>query len=486
MKLSISKKLILSFLGLTLVVLVSTLGLARWSFEQGFLDYVNALEETRLQLLATSLSREYLDAGNSWSTMTEQRFEEILREHAPGNLDEASRQDRPPPPGFMLPLPELSISDPSRPGSPGKGAPGLWPPTALYSVSGQLIAGTLPPIAEIKPIRVSMLVDGEAVGELRAAPRRHFSSSQETAFSRQQWITSGLIGLVSLLLAAMVSLLLTRVLLAPIRRAISGISQLSSGDYSMRLNERRTDELGQLMGDLDRLAHKLEENRSSRQRWLADISHELRTPVTVLTGEIETLKDGIRPLDMNQVLSLDQEITRLRRLIDDLYELSVSDIGGLRYSFAPVDIRQSVISAVDAIRMRADEKGIELKVVGEIDNLVSADSQRLDQLFINLLENALAYTDAPGRIEITLSSSGGKIVIRIQDTPPGVDEDECEKLFEPLYRHELSRSRRTAGAGLGLAICRNIVDAHQGSITAFPSELGGLCIELVFPITAEK
>ncbi len=486
MKLSISKKLILSFLGLTLVVLVSTLGLARWSFEQGFLDYVNALEETRLHLLAASLSREYLDAGNSWSTLTRQRFEEILWEHAPGNLDEASRQGRPPPPGFMLPQPELSRSDPSRPGPPGKGAPVLGPPTALYSVSGQRIAGMLPQLDDIKPISVPVLVDGEAVGELRTAPRRHFSSSQETAFSRQQWITSGLIGVVSLVLAAMVSMLLTRVLLAPIRRAISGISLLSNGDYSMRLNERRTDELGQLMGDLDRLAHKLEENRSSRQRWLANISHELRTPVTVLTGEIETMKDGIRPLDMSRVISLDQEITRLRRLIDDLYELSVSDIGGLRYSFTPVDIRQNVISAVDAIRMRADEKGIELKVVGEIDNMVSADSQRLDQLFINLLENSLAYTDAPGRIEITLSNSGDKIVIRIQDTPPGVDEDDCEKLFEPLYRHEISRNRRTAGVGLGLAICRNIVDAHQGSITASLSELSGLCIELVFPITAEK
>lgn len=243
----------------------------------------------------------------------------------------------------------------------------MWPLTALYSVSGQLIAGELPPIAEIKPIRVSVLVDGEPVGELRNAPRRHFSSSQETAFSRQQWVTSGLIGAVSLVLAAMVSMLLTRVLLAPIRRAISGISQLSSGDYSMRLNERRTDELGQLMSDLDRLAHKLEENRASRQRWLANISHELRTPVTVLTGEIETMKDGIRPLDMNRVISLDQEMTRLCRLIDDLYELSVSDIGGLRYNFVPLDIQQNINAAVETIRMRAEEKGIALKVVGEID-----------------------------------------------------------------------------------------------------------------------
>lgn len=486
MVLTISKKLILAFLGLTLVVLISTLGLARWSFEQGFLDYVNALEEKRLRLLASDLSQEYLGAGNSWSILTEQHFVAILWERSAANPEEQIRAGIPPPPGGMLPPTEFPSSGLSTLSPSGEWSPRLGPPTALYTVNGRRIAGTLPSLADIKPIRVPVTVDGEAVGELRSAPRRHFDSPQETAFSRQQWITSGLIGLASLVLAVIVSLLLTRVLLAPIRRAISGISRLSSGDYSTRLDERRTDELGQLMGDLDRLAHKLEKNRASRKRWLADISHELRTPVTVLTGEIETMKDGIRPLDMEQLHSLDQEVARLRHLIDDLYELSVSDIGGLRYTFAPLDIRQSVTTAIEAVQMRANEQDIEIKVLGEINNMINADSQRLDQLFINLLENALAYTDSPGRIEIVLSSTREHIVIKIQDTPPGVDADECEKLFEPLYRHEISRSRRTAGAGLGLAICRNIVDAHQGTITASPSELGGLCIQLVFPISAEQ
>ena len=349
MALTISKKLILAFLGLTIVVLISTLGLARWSFEQGFLDYVNALEEKRLQLLASDLSQVYVDDGKSWSTLTEQRFEAILWEKSPENPEEQIRAGMPPPPGVRLSPPELHPTGSSTPGTrkngppvprpPPKGRLLLGPPTALYSTNGRVIAGTPPGVAEIRPIRVSVTVNGETVGELRSAPRRHFSSPQETAFSRQQWTTSGLIGIASLVLAVIVSLLLTRVLLAPIRRTISGISRLSNGDYAMRLDERRTDELGQLMGDLDRLAHKLEQNRASRQRWLADISHELRTPVTVITGEIEAMKDGIRALDMEQVRSLDQDVTRLRRLIDDLYQLSVSDIGGLSYSFAPVDIR---------------------------------------------------------------------------------------------------------------------------------------------------
>ncbi len=497
MTLSISKKLIFSFLGLTVVVLVATLGLARWSFEHGFLDYVNALEEKRLHLLATSLSREYKNSGNTWSTMTKQHFEEMLWELSPEKSIGGAGPKIPPPPGFMLPPPTFSPSDQAAPGPPpnypGRRVPGPPPghprpgsPTALFDINGQIIAGMSLPHEAINPISVPVLVDGKRVAELRSAPRRHFKSPQETAFSRQQLITSLLIGIASLTLAVIVSWLLTRILLAPIRRMIAGVFQLSNGEYSIRFNERKKDELGKLMSNLDRLAHKLEENRDSRRRWLADISHELRTPITILTGEIETMKDGIRPLDIQQVLSLDQEVTRLRYLIDDLYELSLSDIGGLRYSFSSVDVLDCLSTSVGLVQNRAKEQGIELLVSGEAGQKVNGDGQRLGQLFSNLIENSLAYTDSPGKIEISLSSTGQQALISIQDTPPGVNQEECLKLFDPLYRLEGSRSRRTAGAGLGLAICKNIVDAHQGKISASPTKLGGLSINIVFPILIEK
>jgi len=505
MRLHISHKLVLTFVGLTLLVLIATLGLARWSFERGFLDYVNALEQVRLERLAVNLSQEYLDAGNSWSELTPRHFDDVLRQQnpqRPGFKD--AGPFRPPPPDFMPPPPDApppghEPPHPERghrgggahpPGAPGfpppPGVPPPGPPTALFDLDDQLIAGGALPQVGISPIRVPVIANGKRVAELRSAPRREFESPQETAFSRQQLITSLLIGALSLAMAIVASLLLTRLLLAPVRRMMLGVSRLSNGDYATRLDESRTDELGQLMGNLDRLAHKLEENRASRRRWLADISHELRTPVTVLTGEIESLKDGIRPMDMQQVLSFDQEVTRLRHLIEDLYELSVSDIGGLSYSFSPVDIRESVNQAVGTIRKRAAEKGIELSVTGETGVPIKADAQRLDQLFSNLFENALAYTDSPGRIEISFSTFDRQVSIRIQDTPPGVSEEDCRKLFDPLYRQEVSRSRRTAGAGLGLAICRNIVDAHQGTITASPSEPGGLCIHIVFSVLDEE
>lgn len=463
MRLSLSQKLVLAFLGLTLIVLIATLSLARWSFQQGFLDYVNALEQTRLERLRDVLADDYLASGGNWESLTPERFDALSR-----NVLGRSR----PPPN-------------DRPPPPGRPPPEMGPPTALFDANNRQVVGMRLTDVGVELIRVPIVIDGAAVGELRTEPHRALVSPGDTVFSKQQLKTSWIIGIIAMGFALALSLGFARGLLAPIRRMIADVAQLSGGDYSVRLHEKRSDELGQLMSDLDRLAATLEGNRSSQRRWLADISHELRTPLTVLTGEIEALKDGVRNFDRRQLESLEQELGRLRYLIDDLYELSVSDVGGLRYTFSTVDLKDCLDSVVEAMRERASDHGIEL-VTREVERvLVNADVNRMDQLFQNLLENSLAYTDGPGQVAVTLSRTGDLAIIEIHDTPPGASESECEQLFEPLYRREASRSRRTGGAGLGLAICRNIVEAHQGEITASPSGLGGLRVRIEIPVTSE-
>lgn len=482
MQLSITHKLVLAFFSLTTILLVATLGLARWSFQQGFLDYVNALEQTRLEIIRDDLAEEYAEAGGSWSSVSPRRFDSLLR-IAMGTSTQSTR-DRPPRNRPPLGRPQQDAPPHGRP-PPPRGPERLGPPTALLDAHGQLVMGV--PIAESSTdlIRVPIVVDGTLVGELLSEPRRQISSPQDTAFSKQQLITSWLIGAVALLLAMIVSVVFAKRMLAPVQRMIASVRQLANGDYAVRLNERRGDELGQLTQDLDQLASRLEKNRSSRQRWLADISHELRTPLTVLTGEIEAVRDGVRKLDQQQFDSLAQELGRLRYLIDDLYELSISDVGGLRYKFKTVDIKDALESIVGFLQERASNQGITLDAKNLKSAMVNMDINRIDQLLQNLLENSLAYTDAPGRIEITMTRIDSKIAIHIQDTPPGVSQAECEQIFEPLYRQDKSRSRRTGGAGLGLAICRNIVKAHNGLITASPSELGGLHIRIELPISRE-
>lgn len=486
MSLSIVQKLVAAFIGLTLLVLIATLGLARWSFQQGFLDYVNALEQVRLQRIQAELARDYIAADKQWDFLTASYFGNMLRRTSPsGQLDPPRPRQR-------------NAAEPARrdgriasPGGSGRaagtrGPPGLAaPPTALYDSNDRRIAGTQLNADATGLIRVSVVANGEVVGQLRSEPRRRIDSPLETAFSKQQLTTSWIIGLTSLALALLVSLLLARGLSAPVKRMIGGVGKLSAGDYSHRMKELRRDELGQLTRDIDHLAMTLEETQLARRRLLADVSHELRTPLTVLSGEIEALKDGLRAFDATQLTSLDQEVQRLRFLVDDLYELSLSDVGGLRYQFEPIDLAESVIDALRSAQTRAAEAGLELQLEGadSVALPVKADVRRIEQLLGNLLENALAYTDSPGRINVKLSRTQTTAAVRIDDSPPGVNAAECERLFDPLYRRESSRTRRTGGAGLGLAICRNIVTAHGGTISATPSSLGGISIIVELPLT---
>lgn len=500
----------LAFLGLTLVVLVATLGLARWSFEHGFRDYVNALEQTRLAQASEDIAQLYINNNKQWDGIDKRQLQNltnnipfdfdnpespVLSGLSPSSESPPPSFGRPPPPrGGMRPegippqgmLPpegvaphELEGQSQARERPAGKPSP----PTAVFKLDGSLVAGPTFRGADDELMVVPIEVDGQQIGTVKSEPKRRFDSPIETAFARQQVWTSGFIGLASLLLAAAVSWWLTQLLLLPVRRMIQGINRLSKGDYSQPLaSEGRHDEFGQLVGDINHLTKTLEQNQTSRRRWIADISHELRTPMAILTGEIEALKDGIRPFDKQQLQSLDQEIQRLRHLTDDLYQLSVSDIGGLRYEFADIDLRDSIEEAIAGCRLSAAEQGLELVFESGPSQIISADANRINQLLLNLIRNSMAYTDAPGRIQLAIERKGNNALLTICDTPPGCRKAECEQLFEPLYRQDLSRSRRSAGAGLGLAICRNIVDAHRGTISASPSSLGGLKISILLPL----
>ncbi|EXJ15611.1 ATP-binding protein [Imhoffiella purpurea] len=488
-RLSIAHKLVLTFVGLVLLVLLITLGLAHWSFERGFLDYMNALEQERLGRLAERIEQRYRTAGGDWSGMDPDAFRSLLQDVAP-------RDPPPPPPHPGMP----PFGGPMRPGFPPPPAAGgipprdrigpaggtsLGPPTGLYDGDGRWIAGTELPEDRTEIIRMPVRIGGRPIGELRSLPQRHFETPQATAFRRQQRTASLAIGLISLALALGVSVLLARALLAPLRRAIAGLDRLADGDYAARLAEPRRDELGRLMDGLDHLAEVLEQSQTTRRRWLADISHELRTPVTILSGEIEAVKDGVRPLDTAQLDSFDQETLRLRHLIEDLYALSLSDMGGLRYSFAPLDLDEHLRTGIEPLRQRAADRGIRLDLDSMPGIRVKADPARIEQLLRNLAENAIAYTDAPGRVVVRLSREGDLARLRVEDGPPGVADSELERLFEPLYRQDGSRSRRASGAGLGLAICRNIVEAHHGRIWAERSALGGLSVQVSLPLSKE-
>ena len=470
MRFGITSKLFLAILATCIAVAIA-MGIAvRWSFESGFESYVREREERRADMLSDVLADIYQESGD-WRALRAEprRWARILRSMPDPNAVPPGPHTGPGPgPG-------------PRPGPPPRYTPP--PPFYLVDTDGTLVAGEPLGRQDAASPRYPVDVGGQTVGWLVVQPRGQAPNALDERFLAQQlkatWIISGL----SVVLAALVSVLLARGLLAPVRRLGRATQRLAAGDYATRVPGETRDELGQLARDFNHLALTLEKNERLRRDMVADVSHELRTPLAVLRGELEALQDGVRTLTPASLESLQAEVATLSKLIDDLYELSLADIGALSYRMTRVDVAGLLRAACGPYHDRLAAKGITLSVdAPESAPAVMADPQRLTQLFNNVLENALRYTDADGLVQVRLRALAGHLTIDILDSAPGVPEHLLPRLFDRLFRAEASRNRERGGAGLGLAIVQRIVEAHRGTIQALPSDLGGVRIAITLPL----
>jgi two-component system sensor histidine kinase BaeS len=330
-------------------------------------------------------------------------------------------------------------------------------------------------------IRLPIEVDGRAVGTLYLGRLPQLRGATDLAFAREQLRNALIAGVAILALALLLAFALARWLLEPVRELAAGTKALAAGDYGRRVGDRRRDELGALAQDFNHLAVTLEQHRDARRRWGADIAHELRTPLSVLRGEIQALQDGVRQVTPEALNSLHTECERMGNLIEDLYQLALADAGALEYSFAPVDLADILRGTLGALKTSFEDAGLVLEAdIGEVP-FVRGDARRLEQLVDNLLANCRRYTDAPGQVRVELNMHNDEVRLIVEDSAPGVPDAALPRVFDRLYRVDPSRNRAAGGAGLGLAICRAIVHAHDGHIDAEHSALGGLRIEVRFP-----
>jgi two-component system sensor histidine kinase BaeS len=333
------------------------------------------------------------------------------------------------------------------------------------------------------------LTNGSAtIGYLGHHAEQNPLSRQQLDFVEQQRKSFAAISLVIAALATLLSFPLAGRLVKRINALARGTHHLAAGKYDTTLEVGPRDELGQLTQDFNALALTLTKNEALRKQWVADISHELRTPLAVLRGEIEALQDGVRQATPEAIHSLHSEVLRLNRLVDDLFQLSLSDIGALTYRKEPVDLAEILTRTAGLFRAEFAARRIELLVdlppAKEIP--LFGDGERLQQLFDNLLTNSLKYTDPGGKLRLSCRLAPDSVEIIFQDSSPSVPPADISKLFDRLYRVDSSRNRASGGAGLGLAICKNIVEAHGGAITAAPSPLGGLLISIKFPAGVQQ
>lgn len=355
----------------------------------------------------------------------------------------------------------------------------------LMDSENRLIAGE----AELAAMHSTPVqLDGETIGYLATSRLTGDLHAADKAFIHQQTLYNTLIAAVMLLLPLLAFIPITSRMAGPIHRLLAATRNLTAGRFDSRLPETSHDELGQLARDFNLLAKTLENNEKARNQWIADISHELRTPIAVLRAQLEALLDGVRQPDNQQLRMLHNKTGEMERLIDNLYQLSLSDLGAITYRKEVLPIRDVVEEAIQAFEPSFRQSGISLKVSLNLTDkaLVYADEKRLMQLFNNLFNNTLRYTDSGGELIINAYNDSKQVTITLDDSTPGLESADLEKLFERLYRVEPSRNRSLGGSGLGLSICKNIIDAHNGSIHAGHSALGGLSITVILPLEKRR
>jgi len=471
MKIGIAQKLFLAILAATSLALLSMFIIMQWSISRGFLQYLSSLEQGRLEQLAARMEKLYAEHG-SWDFLRKDplRWTTRLMTEKPDETEASLLKERREYPPFQ----------------PPRDAHGPRLRFIVLDAERNPIFGNSAGAREanFRPI----IHEGRTVGSVGLLSPKHFLNPQQRAFLKQQKFALIVAVLGVVVVVVLFSLPLAARLVRPVRAMAVATHDLALGKYAVRVPVTSSDELGQLARDFNEMALTLEKNEKARRQWVADISHELRTPLSVLRGEIEALLEGIRTISPDAIRSLHAETLRMNRLVDDLYQLALSDLGTLTYRKEDLDLVDILRDSLEPYGTEFARKGITLAtdIAPGLKLMVYADSERMQQLFGNLLDNSLKYTDAGGELIIRLRHRDNQATIDFEDSAPGVPVVDLERLFDRLYRVEGSRNRASGGAGLGLAICRNIVEAHAGSIAAHPSPLGGVLIRVALPVAGGK
>lgn len=467
---SIRFKLWLTFLATLVLSTTAMLLLTHTSVRQGFLGYVTEQAINRLQHLEDSITEIYTreqsleplrNDTRLWRRLKYHTFREFIEQQT----RQALSQNQPPPHPSEKAQERAFIDQ-----------------LILTDTNKKLIVGSRFEKAEYSWL--ALYYEESLIGYIGYIKPKDFMRSVDRLFVNQQLKAFALWSVAILFGSFIVAMLVSRWLVKPLGELSKGAKKIISGDFSVRLQPKSRDELGLLCQNFNELAKTLAANESARKQWVADISHEMRTPLAVLKAQIEAMQDGIRKATPENLNLLNTKIDTLNNLINDLYELSLSDLGAMTYSKEPLTMHALIANIPLDYEQKLSSESLKLRVNNRINDKLQlfGDSKRLIQLFTNLLENSARYTDAPGEIELNAYSTGTHVIMTLDDSAPSVPEESLDKIFDRLYRLDESRNRATGGSGLGLSICKSIVEAHGGTIAATRSPLGGLQVRIALPV----
>lgn len=354
---------------------------------------------------------------------------------------------------------------------------GLSSRLSLYDINHQFIVGEpSPEQMSYRPIEVN----GQVVGYLGLKPVLNEDDALSINFFSNQkrylLLVYGLTFVASLIAA----LLLATYFKQPIQRLLNGTRELTKGNYSYQIKVNRNDELGDLSNELNQLAVILDHHETSRRQWVADTSHELKTPLAVLQAQIEAMQDGIRKPTPEHFGSMLRQVTSLKKLTQDLADLAQAEAMQLKCYLTDVHPWLLIEQELENFKPKFDRADLTIRAQGE-DTELQLDSDRFKQVIVNLLGNSIRYTEAGGTVHVHTEQTDTYWTLYVDDSPLGLTNEQLANLGQRFYRVDDSRTRATGGTGLGLALSIKITEALGGQLTFDHSPLGGLRCKLTFP-----
>jgi signal transduction histidine kinase len=364
----------------------------------------------------------------------------------------------------------------------------------LADADGRIVADSAGPSTDLRLSTADLdkgapiIVGDRQVGTLIVASGLGTLTPDQSAFLRQvNWL------MVAAAVGAGLAVLLVgsfqaRRIVAPVRALAEAARRVADGDLSQRVSVTAQDELGEMAVAFNTMATELEQQHELRRRAMADVAHELRTPLSVLQIDLESIEDGLTEPTPDVIARLREEVALLNRLVEDLRMLSLAEAGELQMDVQPLDVGELVQTTIGRVRGAAQEKDVTLSA--ELPDRLSpvvGDRQRLAQVLLNLLSNALRHTPPEGQISVAARQVNEREVqVAVRDSGEGIPADELPHVFERFYRTDRVRSRDTGSSGLGLTIARSLIEAHGGRIWADSVEGQGSTFTFALPLSIES
>ncbi len=341
----------------------------------------------------------------------------------------------------------------------------------VIDTEGQVVIDTAgavggPVLSTVQVQRWPLVINQQPIGTLLVEGSMMRATDAESATAL--WAVTRtvlLAGLVASVVAVLLAGLLVRQLTQPLVALASASRLIASGDKTVRVPVGSKDEIGELAATFNQMANSLETQETVRRNLMADVAHELRTPLTGIQGTVEALQDGVFPLTGEHLDSIHKQVLVLNRLVEDLRTLANAEAGHLVLEQRPVDVAALAHRIATTFQSQAATRQVALSL--RIDHqplLMQGDEQRLGQVLNNLLDNALRHTPSNGQVVVSLVGEPGGLCLTVTDTGVGITPADLPHIFDRFYRADPSRNRQTGGAGLGLAIARQLVVAHHGKI----------------------